>query len=216
MRVTGRSRTDKPLTLAVSVVKAANAFPRCVLDGELIGEQFICFDVLEYEGKSLLSLPYEQRLRYLAELPQSESILVTPTAQTVFEKRELMATAKRTGMEGVVLKRKDKPYSPGRPNTGGPALKFKFVQTCEVICAGQRGSKRSVGMMLFDGTEIGSLTIPPNKLIPKRGDVLSVRVLYRGAEDGHLVQAVFLGVRDDVPASACTADRIQVKGAVRT
>ncbi len=58
----------------------------------------------------------------------------------------------------------DAPFSPGRPNSGGPQLKFKFVESASFIVSA-RNDKRSVGLGLFEGNELvsaGNVTIPPS------------------------------------------------------
>ena len=72
--------------------------------------------------------------------------------------------------------------------------------------------KRSVKMYLCDGTEVGSVTIPPNKAIPPKGQIIEVRYLYRHDVGGDLVQAVYLGPRADVNKEDCTAAQLRVKG----
>lgn len=221
--VIGLSRTGKEKTLPLSVVEAARGYVSrhrqgFVIDGELIDQTFVCFDVLQTDGKDLWQDKAEYRAGYASAMwpVDGDSAIVSSTsAITRVEKENLYRACFNQGMEGVVLKRKDAAYSAGRPNSGGPGLKVKFVNTCEVICGGQRGEKRSVSMKLHDGTAVGSVTIPPNRSIPAAGEVLSVRYLYRGAEDGHLVQAVYLGTRDDIAPEACTAAQLRVKGQPR-
>ena len=40
---------------------------------------------------------------------------------------------KNEGKEGVVFKHKDAPHIPGRPNSGGSQLKYKFHETASFI-----------------------------------------------------------------------------------
>jgi bifunctional non-homologous end joining protein LigD len=65
-------------------------------------------------------------------------------------------------------------------------------------------------MALADGTDVGSCTIPPNKTRPAIGTIIEVRYLmaFRG---GSLIQAVYLGVRDDIERCACTIDQLRFK-----
>jgi len=218
--VTGLSRVGNEKALDMAIVKAAQARTKengsFIIDGELIGDTFVCFDVIETGGLDLTSLAACYRSGFIQTMWQGgKAIVPTTTAYGQSEKSNLYAACFQQGVEGVVLKRKDAKYQSGRPNSGGNGLKLKFVHTCEVICGGRRGDKRSVKMQLADGTEVGSVTIPLNKEIPPAGQVLSIRYLYRGSEDGHLVQAVYLGTRAEVLVSQCTADKLRVKGAPR-
>lgn len=221
-KVVGRSRVGNEKTLPASVVQAAQRWVATnrhsfVIDGELVGDAFVCFDVLSINGHPLWRDRADFRSGYVDAMwrGSANGITATTTALTGDEKEALYRDCFYEGSEGVVFKRKDKAYSPGKPNASGPGLKLKFVNTAEVICGGRRGEKRSVVMKLYDGTVVGSLTIPPNKRIPDFGQVLSVRYLYRHDIGGDLVQAVYLGVRDDILPAACTAAQLRVKGAKR-
>lgn len=60
-------------------------------------------------------------------------------------------------------------YAPGRPNSNGPALKFKFRETSTAICLGDSGEgKRSImlGMLSEQGlvVSVGKVTIPLTNL----------------------------------------------------
>ena len=71
----------------------------------------------------------------------------------------------------MVFKRIDSPYIPGRPNSGGDQLKYKFVQSASVIVTGKNG-KRSVKIGLLHGERMvgaGNVTIPPGEKIPEEG-----------------------------------------------
>ena len=96
------------------------------------------------------------------------------------QKTELWERLRRENREGIVFKRLDAPYTPGKPNSGGPQLKFKFVATVSAIVA-KMNAKRSVEVSLFKGRSLiscGNVTIPANHEIPKVGAVVEVRYLY--------------------------------------
>jgi bifunctional non-homologous end joining protein LigD len=59
---------------------------------------------------------------------------------------------------------------------------------------------------------VGNVTIPPSKPIPRAGSVVEIRYLYAYREGG-LFQPVYLGVRDDIPADACTLGQLKLKAA---
>jgi bifunctional non-homologous end joining protein LigD len=67
-------------------------------------------------------------------------------------------------------------------------------------------------MALADGTEVGSVTIPPNRNVPKVGQIIEVEYLY-AHRGGSLTQAVYKGVREDVDADS--ADSLHYKGEER-
>ena len=217
--VTAYSRTGKlRAALPKAVIEAALAIrsSACfILDGELIEGVFYPFDILYLSGTpNIASLPQEFRKARLDSLIDgcfTQSLTVAETS----EKQVFYHTLRTNGAEGIVFKLRSAAYQSGRPNSGGVALKFKFVATASVIIGKQNGAKRSVYMLLADGTEVGKVTIPPNKSMPNEGAIAEVRYLY-AHRDGGLVQAVYLGERDDVAVSECTAAQFQYKGESRS
>ena len=108
-------------------------------------------------------------------------------------------TLRTTGAEGVVFKDMDSRFKPGRPNSGGSHLKFKFVTTASFI-VGAINQRRSVALVLLDGDKhvpAGNVTIPPDHEIPAPGDTVEVRFLYAFPESGCIYQPVYRGKRDD-------------------
>ena len=102
------------------------------------------------------------------------------TAFSTKEKTELWQRLRRENREGIVFKRLDAPYVPGKPNSGGPQLKFKFVATVSAVVA-KINTQRSVEVSLMQGRSLvscGNVTIPANHQIPRAGDVVEVRYLY--------------------------------------
>ncbi len=108
--------------------------------------------------------------------------------------------------EGVVFKHKDAPYTPGRPNSGGSQLKYKYYETGSFIVT-KVNDQRSVSLILFEGDKIrpaGNVTVPPNHDVPAPGTVVECRYLYAFKESGSIYQPVFLGAREDIRAEECT------------
>ncbi len=115
--------------------------------------------------------------------------------------------------EGVVFKDMDAPFIPGRPNSGGPQLKFKFVESASFVVT-DHNAKRSVTLGLYDGDKLvpaGNVTIPPNHAIPQKGTVVETRYLYAFKESGSIYQPVYLGPRTDIPAAECGVDQLKYK-----
>jgi len=128
-------------------------------------------------------------------------------------KRRMFEMWKEEGQEGVVFKRIDASYVPGRPNSGGDQYKFKFVETASVVVTAKNG-KRSVRMGLYDGERLvsaGNVTIPVGQEIPEVGQIVEVRYLYAFPESGALFQPVYLGVRDDIEEIECTVAQLKFK-----
>jgi len=184
------------------------------LCGELVGDIFKTWDVISFTG---FYIPYIDRYKILKKLIEdinSDSIKITKTAITTDEKVALYEEMLNRHAEGVVFKRKDSLYKPGRPASGGDHLKYKFTATCSVIAGEQRKEgKRSVEMWLYDGLKkvnVGSVTIYPNQEIPIYGTVLEVKYLY-AFKEGSLFQPVLLGERDDVEQYECTISQLKYK-----
>jgi bifunctional non-homologous end joining protein LigD len=104
----------------------------------------VVFDVLEVDGEPLFELPLSERRKWLERLvdPKAGGVVVSPQ----FEDGDaLLRAAHEQGLEGVVAKREDSPYFPGRRGTEWRKVKVRGRQ--EVVIAGYtRGQgRRSAG-----------------------------------------------------------------------
>lgn len=139
---------------------------------------------------------------------------IVQTAWTEPEKRALYKKLKDDNAEGIVFKNIYGLYSPGRPNSGGDELKFKFCTEATCFVTEIHNTKRSVGLAVFSDTgdliNIGNCTIYPNQNIPDVGDIVEVKYLYY-FPGGSLFQPVYKGVRDDMSVSDCTVKQLKVK-----
>ena len=204
-----------PQTVANELRSVSGSF---IPDGESIGDDYHAFDLLEYNGENLRVLPYRIRLARLIDLlllarSDYKYIRLVETAFTTRQKTELWQRLRRENREGIVFKRLDAPYVPGRPNSGGPQLKFKFVATASVVVA-KINVQRSVEVSLLQGRNLvscGNVTIPANHQIPRVGDVVEVRYLYAYRDSLALYQPVYLGPRDDVEPGECLVSQLKFK-----
>jgi bifunctional non-homologous end joining protein LigD len=216
--------------LVVAVPEPIEAYARrlgCqqwVIDGEAIGDTFYAFDLLEWACNDHRALPYSKRLRTLDNLlsivagngnsSALAAIRGVETATTWRAKKALMARLREQHKEGVVFKRHDASYTPGRPASGGPQLKLKFTATASCIVAGSNGTRRSVKLELLDPAGnrvgVGNVTVPANQPIPTTGGIVEVRYLY-AYPNGSLFQPVLVGVRDDLDVSACVTRQLKLK-----
>jgi len=191
---------------------------RFIPDGEAIGDDYHAFDLLENSDENLRQLPYRIRLARLIDLlllarSDYKYIHLVETAFGTRQKIELWEQLRREHREGIVFKRLDAPYVPGRPNRGGPQLKFKFVATLSAVVA-KINVQRSVELALFNGRSLvscGNVTIPANHEIPTVGTVVEARYLYAAKESGVLYQPVYLGPRDDVEPGECLVSQLKFK-----
>ncbi len=184
------------------------------LDGEAIGDHYYVFDLLKYDSTTITSTSALKRYQQLKTLiPDGEFIHVVHTAFTSAEKLALYNKIMDEGGEGIVFKLKNSVYKHGRPNSGGDQLKYKFVETCSCIVTAFHSTKRSVAISLYkDGvlTDVGNVTIPPNKDMPLQDSIIEVRYLY-AFQEGSLIQPVYLGERNDIIASECDVSQLKYK-----
>ena len=188
-----------------------------VLDGELVGQRFHVFDILTYGG-DVRRDSLAQRQGYLDQIfsvwDANPDLVRVATAKTSEQKQALYERLRGEEREGIVFKDPTSPYTPGRPNSGGSALKLKFVATASVLVVAQNGGKRSVLVGVRDaaGTliEVGNVTIPANQDMPKPDTVVEVEYLY-AYPSGSLFQPVYRGERDDIPPQECTLDQLKLK-----
>ena len=193
---------DAVITEAKKLTPASNV---TVIDGEIIGDKYYPFDLLMFEGVDYTNKAYALRLAKLEEiLDKANTSFVKPvTAHIASTKRAMLAKLKDERAEGVVFKNMDAKWSAGRPNSGGNAMKFKFVESATVrVGSDSRDGKRSVEMLVRDGIKmvsVGFVTIPPNFDVPSFGDLIEVQYLYF-YEKGSLYQPVYKGRRTDLEA----------------
>ena len=184
-----------------------------LLDGEAIGDTFHAFDILERSGKDYRKLKYITRHAELTTVEFGESIKIVPLAMGYKDKKALYDQLLKDGKEGVVFKKLSSEHKPGRPASGGDMVKFKFYSTASVRVVKGREGKRSIGMEILDGSKwifIGNCTIPPNKEVPKLGDIVEIRYL-NYQEGGALYQPTYLEVRDDTDPEDCVKAQLKYK-----
>lgn len=109
---------------------------------------FVCFDVLHFAGVNLRARPYAERRRFLAQclLPTQHLQLIHVGDNAI----ELYDAALASGFEGIMAKRKDSPYLPGK--RVATWLKIKAAHTEEFVIGGYtqgRGSRKALGAFLL-------------------------------------------------------------------
>jgi bifunctional non-homologous end joining protein LigD len=108
----------------------------------------LCFDLLHFAGTNLRSAQYIDRRRYLSQclLPTAHLQLV----HTSDNAEKLYAASLDAGFEGIVAKRKDSLYQPGKRS--GAWLKIKSTQTAEFVVGGYtkgKGAREALGSLLL-------------------------------------------------------------------
>lgn len=186
-----------------------------LLDGELVDKRFYAFDLLEFGGVDLRSRAYGDRFDALAVLLSvvGNSVQLSETFAGKRDKSEAMIRFLSEQREGVVFKRHDAIYEPGRlPVTSSVACKLKFHKTASFLVTKHLGP-RSVAISLHNNgewQEIGRVAIYANQVMPKIGDVVEVRFLYIH-QSGRLCQPRLLNVRDDILPGECLLNQLPIR-----
>ena len=181
-----------------------------ILDGEDMGDHIVIFDILS------LTKPYAARFGELMKIYDHDfkTIKLIHTAFSTEKKKALYKKLQKDNAEGIVFKNINAPFTPGRPNSGGDQLKFKFCATATCVVSKTNPTKRSVSVAVYDTdgnkVEVGNVTVYPNQQIPQAGTIIEVRYLY-AYPDGALFQPVLLGSREDMDIEDCTHSQLKMK-----
>ena len=112
---------------------------------------FVAFDVLYLHGRSLLSATYDERRAMLESLHLSGETFITTDSFRDVSGQDILTAAEQNGLEGVVAKRRDSAYRPGRRHPDW--VKVKSFKTQEVVIGGWtegRGERAgSLGALLL-------------------------------------------------------------------
>src|SRR5919106_2205579 len=128
---------------------------------------FMIFDLLEFDGSSTLERPYAERRALLEKLELDGPNWQTPSYH-VGDGQALLDAARERHLEGVVAKRLDSPYRPGRRS--GEWIKVRNWRRQEFVIGGfmpgEGGRSGRVGSLLvgyYDSTpeEASDLQRPP-------------------------------------------------------
>ena len=214
--VIGINRRGLVVAVPEPIRQAVLRLPLDVLiDGEAVGNTLHAFDLLEIGGHDYRQRRYIDRMAALLNLMPSKEKAIRPVATYTppDAKARVFEELKAGNKEGVVFKDMDASFNPGRPNSGGSQLKYKFVESASFIVT-SRNARRSVSLGLYHDSEIvaaGNVTIPPNHEIPEEGDVLEIRYLYAHRPSGSVYQPVYLARRNDIAARECTTGQLKYK-----
>jgi bifunctional non-homologous end joining protein LigD len=178
----GNDLTQRFRSTATAIERAVKT-PDCVLDGEVcaLDEQgratfsamqqgktgtryvFVAFDVLEADGQPVIDLPLTERHQRLAALIDRRRRDVQ-VSETFDDGRALYEAAKKQQFEGIMAKRRDSRYLPGRRTRDW--LKIKTHGRQEFVIAGYtRGQGRrsgSFGSLILGYYKDGVLTYAGN------------------------------------------------------
>ncbi|ODQ95429.1 ATP-dependent DNA ligase [Mycolicibacterium holsaticum] len=136
--------------------------------------EFWAFDILHLDGRSLLRAKYSDRRKILEALAEGGGLIVPDTLPG--DGPEALEQARKKRWEGVVAKKRDSTYQPGRRSSSW--IKDKLWNTQEVVIGGWRQGEggRSSG--------IGSLMLG----IPAKGGLQFVGRVGTGFTDKALTE----------------------------
>jgi bifunctional non-homologous end joining protein LigD len=117
---------------------------------------FYAFDLLHFAGVDLRGAPYADRRRYLAQclLPSALVQLVHAADDGV----ELYAAALKSGFEGVIGKRKQSKYEPGKRSASW--IKVKSTSSADFVVGGYtkgKGARATLGALLVGFWQVKKL-----------------------------------------------------------
>jgi DNA ligase D-like protein (predicted ligase)/DNA ligase D-like protein (predicted polymerase)/DNA ligase D-like protein (predicted 3'-phosphoesterase) len=119
--------------------------------------EYWAFDILYLDGRSLLRAKYSDRRRLLEALADGGGIIVPDTLPG--DGPEAMEYARKRRWEGVIAKKRDSTYQPGRRSSSW--IKDKIWCTQEVVIGGWRqgegGRSSGIGALLLGIPEDGGL-----------------------------------------------------------
>jgi len=114
---------------------------------------YVVFDMLEFEGRDITPLPLEERKDMLgAILGKHERLQLIVT--TVHGRR-LWSIVEERKLEGVMAKRTDSPYEPGKRSSSW--LKIKALKTVDCIIVGFTSERRTISALalgVYFGNEL--------------------------------------------------------------
>lgn len=199
------NKLTKQITLPADIAMALNDYtPTIAADGELIGDKLYLFDIIKIGNFNLVNTPANVRHNtHLVKAVQSigsKNIVIVEAEFTQSDKEDLVARMKKKNMEGVVFKRINGYYIPGKTENLNKAaiIKIKFWKEVSAyivewndknsVKLALAGSKSSMVGDKKDLVPCGNVTIPEKyKSEVKPGRILRVKYLY-ATKDGILYQ----------------------------
>lgn len=129
-----------------------NAFGR--RDANIV---YFVFDLLELDGEDLTKLPLEERKARLKKVIGKKQGVIRYSDHVVGNGRKFFELACKQGLEGIISKRRDKPYIPGRGSTW---VKTKCLLRQELVIGGYtdpEGARTHIGALLVGYHDKGTL-----------------------------------------------------------
>jgi len=116
--------------------------------------QYCVFDLLQLNGKDTTSLPLIDRKELLKQIIPTDNPVIKYSDHIIENGKYFLQVSKEKDLEGIMAKRMDSKYYPGRRTTDW--LKIKNHKTVEVIIAGYTepaGSRKYFGSIILAAKE---------------------------------------------------------------
>ena len=219
--VTAYNRSGLACGISPLVLQHAQTLQRSVqsfaVDGEMIGETYYVFELLELAGTDYREHSYETRKKILKRLielaPELTTFVYGYVAWTIEQKRELLTRMYAAGAEGLVFRQVAALYRTGRQPR---EFKLKFWESATCIVSELNPTKSSVSIQLYNEAnelvDVGHCTVDYRKKGLSVGDLVEIKYLYFN-QGGSLYQTSYLGKRDDIPVTDCNLSQLRVKNA---
>lgn len=223
-KLTFRNRKGAEHPVPTATAKALmGLLPNTMLDGEKLHEGgYVIFDAMYVGDRDIRDLPYSDRMtiintEVLALIPDCITIRFVQTAVLATSKLALVTLLRQMNAEGVIFKSLRAPYRPGRPETGGPMRRLKFLKSLTCVVQRRRtDNKASFEMFVFDKDKkpvnIGQVSAQQffSQIEPGAAKIAEVTYLY-ATPGNKLTQPRLVRPvpwRDDKSAEECTLDQL--------
>jgi ATP-dependent DNA ligase len=129
--------------------------------------QFYAFDLLVYRCRNSLRLPLETRRELLTEAVAKVEYPVVQSQNFDAKPTDLIRAAKELDLEGIIAKRKDSVYEPGRRS--GAWLKYKINRSQEFVIGGYTAGNPFDALIVgyYDGAELKFVAKLRNGFVPR-------------------------------------------------
>lgn len=215
-KVYGINRKGSLMVIPGNIGKAFQHFDgEWCFDGEVLHNRYYIFDMPRALDVVDIDMPHKYRRATLEDLfpklDMPDFIQLLPSYTAAEESITMAQKLLESNREGVVLKRGDAPYSPGKRTDN--VLKLKFVKDIDAIVIDTNVDGKynmALGLVKEDGKlqEIAHVSALTGDGMCEIGQVVTVTFLYV-SDDNHLVQPTKPRLRTDKTPQECVWGQLE-------